>query len=109
MKRTDQQNRAFWKYCQLLAEAMNDAGFDQKAILDKKTIPCPNNKDSVMDHIWRPIMKAICYNEDGTPKESTKSLNRMEVSQIYEVANRFTAEKFGISIPFPSEEDQCND
>lgn len=37
---------------------------------------------------------------------STAQLDRKQVSAVYEEFNKFTAIKFGISIPFPSMEEQ---
>jgi hypothetical protein len=33
--------------------------------------------------------------------ESTTKLERVQVSQVYDVLNRSLSEKYGISIPFP--------
>jgi hypothetical protein len=37
-------------------------------------------------------------------KESTTELTTKEINELYEVINRATAEKLGISIEFPSNE-----
>lgn len=96
-KHTDQQRKALHLYCELLAQALNDAGLDMKKTL-KPEIDIPWTKESVKNHLWRPIQQAL------TEKRSTTQLDRVEPSQIYEVLNKHLAEKFGISVPFPSEE-----
>lgn len=94
--RTNKQNNAMQKYCELLAEAFNDAGMDMRAVL-REDVDIPWGKDTVREHIWRPIMQA------KTQKKSTTLLTREEVTQIYEIINRHTASKFGISVEFPCE------
>jgi hypothetical protein len=95
-QRTNRQNNALQKYCELLADAFNDAGMDMRAVL-REDVDIPWGKDTVREHIWRPIMQA------KTQKESTTQLTREEVTQIYETINRHTATKFGISVEFPCE------
>ena len=94
-QRTGRQNNALQKYCELLAVAFNDAGMDMRAVL-REDIDIPWGKATVREHIWRPIMLA------KTQKESTTQLTREEVTQIYEIINRHTSSKFGISVLFPS-------
>lgn len=94
-KRTSQQNKALWTYCTLLATALNDAGLDQRAVL-KPGIDIPWNKDSICDQLWRPIEKAVIG------EESTTELSTKDVSEVYEILNRHTAEKLGVSVAWPS-------
>lgn len=98
-QRTLQQNKALWKYCELLAEALNGAGLDMKKTL-KPEVAIPWNKDSVCEHLWRPVQEAM------TGKKSTTELNTVDPSEIYEVLNRHLSERFGLYIPWPSEENQ---
>ena len=98
MKRTGQQNKSLHKYCELLADALNDAGYEMKAVLSVKQVDVPWNRDTVKEVLWRPIQEAL------TGKESTTELDRVEPSQVYEVLNRHIASHFGVSVPWPSEE-----
>ena len=93
--RTSQQNSALHKGCELLADALNDAGYDMKRTL-KEDVDIPWSKDSVKEYLFRPIMQAMLS------KESTVELSTKEVSEVWTVLNRHLAMKFGISIPFPS-------
>lgn len=99
MKRTDLQNRALHKYFSLLAECLNDAGLDAKRTL-KPEIDIPWTPAMIKDLLWRPIQKAM------TGKESTTELTSGEPNRVYEVLDRHLAEKFGLSVPFPSEDDE---
>lgn len=96
-QRTIQQNKALHKYCEMLAESLNSAGYEMKAVLAVKQVDVPWTRESVKEVLWRPIQEAM------TGKESTTQLDRMEPSQIYEVLNRHIAQNFGVSVPWPSE------
>lgn len=99
MKRTSQQNRSLHLYCELLANALNDAGYEMKAVLAVKQVDVPWSPERVKEVLWRPIQIAM------TGKHSTTELNRVEPGKIYEVLNRHIAQNFGVSVPFPSEDD----
>ena len=96
-QRTPLQNRSLHKFCQMLADALNDAGLDVQKTL-RHDIEIPWNGTLVKELIWRPIQEAM------TDKHSTTELDRIEPSQIYEVLSRHLGEKFGLFVPFPSEE-----
>ena len=96
-QRTLQQNKALHKFCELLADALNDAGYDMKKTL-KPGVDIPWTKDMIKEHIWRPVMKAM----EGV--ESTTEMNTVDPSEIYEVVNRHMAEKFGVHVSWPSNE-----
>jgi hypothetical protein len=93
--RTLTQNKALHLYCQMLAGALNDAGFDMRRTL-KQDVDIPWNKSSVKEFLWKPIQKAM------TGKGSTTELTTVEPSEVYETLNRHIAEKFGISVEWPS-------
>ena len=92
--RTARQNRALHVYLRLLGEALNEAGLDQRAVL-KSNFPIPWSTESAKQNLFSPIMKAM-FDIDSTTK-----LERIQVSQVYDVLNRSLSEKYGISIPFP--------
>ena len=95
--RTLNQNAAMHKYFRELAFALNDAGLDMRKTL-KPSIDIPWTEDSVKRHLWRPIQQSM-MNTHSTTKLDTK-----DVGEVYEVLNRHLAEKFGISVPFPTRE-----
>jgi hypothetical protein len=92
--RTARQNRALHVYLRLLGEALNDAGLDQRKVL-KPNFPIPWTTHSTKENLFKPIMQAMFE------IESTTKLERVQVSQVYDVLNRSLSEKYGISIPFP--------
>ena len=97
--RTTQQNKALWLFFTKLADELNDNGLDMKKVL-KPEIDIPWTKQSVHDQIWLPVQKAM------TGEESTTEMNTVDPSEIYEVINRHLAEKFGVSVNWPSEEER---
>ena len=92
--RTRKQNKSMHKYFELLAEALNDAGYDMKKVL-KPEIDIPWTKESVKSHLWKPIQEAMF------DKEHTSDTDTVEPSAVYETLNRHTSEKLGVSVPWP--------
>ena len=82
--RTLQQNKAMRKYFMLMAEALNEAGLEFEQVL---TMPVS----------WSPnLFKELCWD-----KVMEAQLTTEEVSQVYDVLNRFFSGKFGLHVPFP--------
>lgn len=98
-QRTLLQNKAMYKYFSLLAKALADAGLDAKKTL-KPEVSIPWTPEMCKDLLWRPIQIAM------TGKHSTTELDTVEPSQIHAVLDLHMGEKFGIHVPFPSEENQ---
>lgn len=96
-KRTLQQNKSLHKYFDLLANELNDAGLDMKKVI---TVDVPWSAETIKEWIWKPVQKAQLL------KESTTEMTTAEVNKVYETVNRLMAEKFGVSVPFPSDEEQ---
>jgi hypothetical protein len=96
--RTDQQRKAIEVFCSLLADEFNKAGLDKRAVFAKlrEGVEIPWDQGGVKNDIWRLIQIA------AIGKESTTDLHTDEVSKVYELVNRFTAERLGVHVPFPS-------
>lgn len=93
--RTLNQNSSIHKFCDMLAEALNDAGFDMKKTLSQK-VDVPWTMILVKELIWKQV-------QDGAIGiKSTTKLDTAQVSEVYDIINRFTSEKFGVSVEFPS-------
>lgn len=100
--RTNQQNRALRKLCQLLSDQLNTLGLEMKVVL-KPTYNIWWTPQSVLDHLWRPLQKAKFH------KTSTTELDKQgEIDAIHEDLMRILGEKFGPVgfdyIPFPHED-----
>lgn len=91
--RTLTQNKALHKYFELLATELNSAGYSVAKTLKASVVWTPL---SVKELLWKPIQNAVLA------KISTTELEKKEIDTVYDVLNALTAEKFGISILFPS-------
>lgn len=98
---TDRQRRSLHRWFKLLADTLNAAGLDQRAVL-KPGVAIPWNAESVKEQLWRPVQKAMLG------KESTVELAKGEVGEVEEVLVRHLGDKFGVELPtwprFESEE-----
>lgn len=95
-QRTLQQNKSLHKFCELLADALNDAGYEMKKVLEAKAVDVPWNKYTVKEVLWRPIQTAM------TGKTSTTELNTVDPSEVYDVLMRHMNQHFGINVEWPS-------
>jgi hypothetical protein len=93
--RTSLQNRALHKFLTMLSEALNDAGWDLKKTLERKPADIPWSLTTAKELLWHPIQEAMF------DTRSTAKLNSDEVSKVYDVLNRHTSEKLGVSVEFP--------
>lgn len=83
----------------MYAEQLNDAGFDQMAILEKKVLPSPNTPESIKG-MFRLIQAAMYPVAEGE-KVSTANLDSKQIQAVYLVLDKFIAENFEISIDWP--------
>lgn len=94
-QRTIQQNKAMHKYFELLAKALNDAGYDMKKTL-KQEVEIPWTKEMVKEHLWRPIQEIMLA------KHSTTEMDTKGPSEIYAVLDRHLSSKTGVHVEFPT-------
>ena len=94
-QRTTVQNKALWKFFEMLSESLNAAGYDMKRTL-KHDVDIPWTKQSIHDHIWVPVQEAM------TGKDSTTEMNTVDPSEIYEVVSRYLGQRTGVYVPWPS-------
>jgi hypothetical protein len=94
MNRTNQQNRALHLWFDMVAEALNDAGYDMRKTL-KPGVEIPWTKETIKDYLWRPVQMEYLR------KRSTTELSTKDIDKVYDILNRHLV-KFGIHTPFPS-------
>lgn len=95
-QRTSSQNNALHLYFELVAEALNDAGYDiRKTIQHQMEIPW--SRESVKELIWRQAQKVYLH------KTSTTELTTKDIDSVFDIVNRYLA-SLGIHVPFPSHE-----
>lgn len=100
-QRTSQQNKALWKFFDLLSQSLNDAGKDARIVL-KPTYSIPWTKEMIHDNIWLPLQKAMYGTQSTTFLHKTQ-----QIDKIHEVIMRELGEKHGIEfIKFPVDEDK---
>lgn len=96
--RTLTQNRALHKFCQMLADRLNEAGLDQKKVL-KPEVEIPWTMEAVKEGLWRPVQEAV------TGLKSTTKPEASQYSDIYEVLNRHLTTKLGVHVAWPTKEE----
>ena len=101
-QRTDQQRKAIEVYCRELAEALNDSGYEMKAVLAVKHVDVPWTQERVKDVLWKPLQEIVT--EDH--KKSTTQLDISEVDRVYSILDRHISSNFGVHVEFPSK-DRC--
>ena len=94
-KRTNQQNKAIHVLFQLLADELNDAGYDMKRTL-KQDVDIPWDGKTVKEYLWRPVQSA------QLGKKSTTELSTKEIDQVFDTLNRHLGQKLGLHVAFPS-------
>lgn len=94
-QRSEAQNRSLHLYCQQVADALNDGGFDVRATL-KEGIEIPWTMLLVKELLWRTIQKLLIG------KASTTEMSPTDPTVVFETMNRNLGEKYGIHVPWPS-------
>jgi hypothetical protein len=95
-KRTLKQNSALHLYFTLLADELNDAGFDMRKTLQ---VDIPWSPLTVKEYLWRPLQEAYLLKKSTTQLDKTK-----DIDAVYDILNRVIAERTGIHVPFPDVE-----
>ena len=99
---TGQQRKALHKYCEQIAETLNDAGIDMRTFF-KPGFDIPWNKDNIKNSVWRSVQTAIYPDV-----ESTEDLENHQITKIYDILNKHLGEKHGVHVPWPCKDDQEN-
>jgi len=97
-ERTNQQNKALHLWLEMLADALNDAGYSvNDKIVFKAEISF--TKENLKESAVRPVMTALF------PEiESTAKLSKTQIQDVYMHVDRAISERTGISIPWPTQE-----
>lgn len=94
-QRTQTQSAAMHRWCGLLAQELNAAGYDMRAFPFKEGAEIPWTKETVKSNLWRPIQIAM------TGHHSTTKPKTVDYPAIYEVLNRKIASSTGVHVPWP--------
>jgi hypothetical protein len=99
-KRTLKQNDALHLYFTLLADALNESGFDMKKTIK---VDIPWTPMTVKEYLWRPIQQTFLMKRSTTQLEKVK-----EIDDVYDILNRVIGERCGVHVPFPNIEDMLD-
>lgn len=95
-QRSDRQNRALHLWFKMVAEALNDGGYNVQEVVKHK-MEIDWNPMLVKELLWRLAQEPI------TGKKSTVDLRKTgEIDDVYEHINRHLSNIFGLHVPFPS-------
>ena len=100
-KRTGKQNSSLHEFFEHIANACNDSGHEMEITspMLSKTITVQWTKDSIKEHIWRPVQVAM-YPDT----HSTADLKTTELMKVTEQLQHFLVTRFSLNIDFPSVE-----
>ena len=106
-QRSPKQQAAIEVYCRELANALNDAGYDMKKVMEVRTVDIPWSQELVKEALWKTVQEPMypeTADEDG--HVSTAKLQTEQVDHVWKVLDRHISQNFGVSVPFPSIEEQ---
>ncbi len=94
--RTPTQNKTIHKYFELLADALNDAGWYQMQFMQamKTGAQIPWTPEAIKE-LWRKVQLPL------TNVESTARLTTAQVNDVYELFSANVANVSGVSVDFP--------
>lgn len=95
-RRTNKQNAALHLWFNQIAEALNEAGYDIKAVLSDG-VDHPWTGQLVKELLWRKVQRAYLQKESTTRLRVTQ-----DIDKVFDVINRLLGEKTGVYVPFPS-------
>jgi hypothetical protein len=98
--RSDRTNRALHLLFEMVAKELNDLGipFVYRGLKGME-FETPWTKQLFKDFVWKPIQKTLF------DTETTTKLTNKQIDQIFEVINKFFAER-GVEVTFPNQFDQ---
>ena len=100
VNRTQKQNSALHLYFEMIAEALNREGYDVRIVLQviaEKGVDFMWSKELVKEVLWRKIQNKYLG------KKSTTELDSIgDITEIYDILNKFLSQEFEIHVPFPS-------
>jgi len=96
--RTTKQQAGIEVYCRQCAAKCVEGGLDVKAVIAKfrSSTSIPMSQELFKATVFK-VIQLTMFGIESTTKPSTTQIN-----DIYMVVNRFTSERLGFSIPWPS-------
>ena len=98
--RTPLQNKSHWKYCELIADELNNT---QASVQMVCKLPIAFTKDNFHELIWKPVQHAMF------PEiESTTQLDTKQMSEVYLQVDKLMSEQWHVQVDWPSEQSLYN-
>jgi len=99
-QRTKPQNKSLHLYFKWLEIAFKEAGITMTDLIELPFVELDLSVDEtfIKKKIWKPIQKALI------DEESTAQAKRGDYTEVHDTVNRWTSDRFGISVPWPSKE-----
>lgn len=100
---TEQQQKALFLWFEQMAEGLNNTDASLQKVC---TLPIELTKDNFRKNIWDAVQVSL-YPDTVTDKgrPTTKKLSTTQLQDVYEQVNKIIGERWGVSAPFPSEEE----
>ncbi len=98
-KATKQQQNSLHLWARQLASALNDGGFSINDHIVFKT-DIGFTEQNIKENMIKPLMRALYPDLTSTTKLDTK-----QISELYLHIDKVVSERTGVSIPFPSEQE----
>ena len=92
--RTTLQNKCLHKGLRSIADELNASGQDMRKVL-KEGVEIPWTMESVKEFMFNPIAEVMF---DG---RTSSDLSTTEIQQVWDVLNRHTGEKCGVTVAWP--------
>jgi len=92
-QRTLQQNKAMHKWCDAVADCLNDSGIGHKAVYAVREVDVPWCMETVKAELFRPVCNAL------TTGDSTADASTVDYSKVYHVLSKHLGEHFGVVLP----------
>jgi len=96
--RTNLQNDSMHLYFRQMVEDLNNTPYTFKKYLEvvENHLEVPWTVDLFKKYVWKPVM------ESQHDIESTTEMDTCNPSDIHRIVDKFMAEKFGVSRPWPN-------
>ena len=91
-QRTVTQNKCLHSWLQQVADTLNDAGLDVRAVL-KHDAEIPWTQENAKNLLWRTVQEAMIN------KESTTEMTTIDCTAICDVITRHLGQKLGVGLP----------
>lgn len=102
--RSLQQNRSLHRYCSLISEGLNDAGFTQRSLWE--AVSDGFEIDTTMRNV-KDIFRQVGFDMYGV--ESTSKLSTVQIQEVHKNVDRAFSLSTGVHVEWPSKQGQADE